>query len=255
LASILLVAAALKSESLFASSTDLPWPLAALLVFAELALSGLLFSGVKPWAAWWAALVCFACFALVSGVKTWRGDADCGCLGALAAPPWVALVIDLSAVAALLWRYRDRHVSRPNGVTGWSQLPIAIGFALITVVGVKTGLSISTAKPALSGDDPRQWVGQRLPFLEEMDVGRELASGDWIVVFHRPGCARCAKRLSDARAWPQRDGYRIALVELRPSQAGIGMPREPASFEHAIKFFSDERGYSVHVVSISGETH
>lgn len=32
----------------------------------------------------------------------------------------------------------------------------------------------------------------------------------------------------------------------------IGMPREPVSFEHSIKFFSDEPGYSSIVVRIVG---
>jgi hypothetical protein len=32
----------------------------------------------------------------------------------------------------------------------------------------------------------------------------------------------------------------------------IGMPREPVSFEHSIKFFSDDKAMSVVVVTISG---
>ena len=36
---------------------------------------------------------------------------------------------------------------------------------------------------------------------------------------------------------------------------GIGTPSKPSVFEHTVKLFSSERGYSVVVVTVSGESH
>ncbi len=40
----------------------------------------------------------------------------------------------------------------------------------------------------------------------------------------------------------------------RSLRLGIGTPVEPSEFEHTVKLFSSERGYSVVVVTISGES-
>jgi len=226
LGGILLVAATLKAESLFSSSASLPWYLTTVFVFAELTLAGLLFSGAVPLHTWWAALLCFSCFAVVAVVKLWRGAADCGCFGAVATPPWVALAIDLSAVAALLFEYRERSTPRQatssRSLTRW---PMAVGFALIAVVGMKAVVSISALQPTLAAVDPARWVGQRLPLLDGIDVGAELSSGVWTVILHRHGCAKCADLLSDAKSIAEQPGARLALVELLPPNAKTASAR------------------------------
>jgi len=117
---VLLAAAALKAGMIFDSPAVLPWYLAIILVFAELLLAGLLFSGAIPLATWWAAVLTFSCFALVAGGKAWQGEADCGCFGAVATPPWVALTVDLSALGALLFKLpRSPHAQQFSEI-GWS---------------------------------------------------------------------------------------------------------------------------------------
>lgn len=219
LGGILLVAATLKASSFYASPASLPWHLAAALVLAELVLAGFLFSGVMPLRTWWAATLCFGCFALVAGVKIWQGVADCGCFGAVATPPWVALAIDIAALAALLFRYRDRSTPRQTPSSSLTRLPMAVGFALIAVVGMKAVISISTVQSTLAAVDPTNWVGQRLPLLNDIDIGADLSSGAWIVILHRHGCAKCTELLLDAKSIVHRPGSRIALVELMPHNA------------------------------------
>jgi len=102
LAGLLLVAAALKAEQLWATS---PQPFAsptfALIVF-EFAFAAWLLTGGLPRFTWWLAVACFTAFALVAGAKTLSGQSDCGCFGAVSTAPVVALVVDLAALTVLL---------------------------------------------------------------------------------------------------------------------------------------------------------
>jgi hypothetical protein len=72
---------------------------------------------------------------------------------------------------------------------------------------------------------PETWVGNRLPLLDYIDIGRELSRGEWTVVLYDRGCSRCEEVISryergaiefcgDAGAG------RVALVELRSQAAG-----------------------------------
>lgn len=213
LGGVLLVSAALKADTFLTSSASLPWCFTAALVFAELMLAGLLFSGAMPLVTWWATVLCFSCFAFVAGAKLWRGAVDCGCFGAVATPPWVALAIDVSAVAALIFKYRERHAPQPTATSSSvTRLTMSIGFALVVVIGMKAIVSLSSAQPAVAEIDPTHWVGQRLLLLDDIDIGAELSAGTWTVILHRPGCAKCGDLLSDVESL--KPGSRIALVEL-----------------------------------------
>jgi len=226
LGGVLVVAAALKADSFLTSSASVPWYFTAALVFAELILAGLLFSGAMPVVTWWATALCFSCFALVAGVKLWRGAVDCGCFGAVATPPWVALAIDLSAVAALILKYGEWRTPRLTTTSSsMTRLPMPIGFALVVVIGMKAIVSLSSVQPRLANVDPMHWIGQRLPLLDEIDIGSQLSSGAWTVILHRPGCAKCDDLLSDAESLMHQSGSRFALVELMAADAGTEIAR------------------------------
>ena len=105
---VLVAAAGLKLAELVLPSRVawLSWPQIGLgwaAVAYELALAGLLASGRWPRFAWAAATVTFLAFAGVAAAKVVAGAADCGCFGLLAVDPRITLILDLSAVAALLW--------------------------------------------------------------------------------------------------------------------------------------------------------
>jgi len=272
LGSILLVAAALKAESLFLSSATLftTGLLTAGLVLTELVLAGFLFSGAMPRPTWWAAVLCFGSFAIVASVKIWRGEADCGCFGAVATPPWVALAIDLAALGMLLFnrvarlcasyprfadwniecrtrnsegRSRNETMPSPSSFeipgskfcgsltsypgsgrryedNGWSRLPVAIAFALIALVGIKTVVAVASVQPALAATDPTTWVGGPLPLLADIDVGTQIKTGRWEILFHRSGCGQCEKVL-DQLTVADRDpeAPQLAIIQMSPSEA------------------------------------
>ncbi|NQT15989.1 MAG: hypothetical protein HQ582_24755 [Planctomycetes bacterium] len=224
LGGILLTAASLKAGLLFTSAAGPfeTWEFG--LVLFELVFAAWLFSGRLPSLAWWAATGCFATFAAVAAFKLLHGDADCGCFGIVRTPPWVALSIDVAALAALLTTYHDRSTTGTCRSTFVSRLPAAAGYALILLVATRISLPLVLAdglrRGSASTSDPSRWVGQRLPLLEQIDIGAELSSGEWTAVLHRHDCALCGETLkclspSDVDRGVSAFG-RIALVELPP---------------------------------------
>ncbi len=219
LGAVLLTAAALKAESLLMSPD---WSFG--LVLFELTFAAWLFSGQYPAFAWWAAAGCFGTFAMVAGFKVLHGDADCGCFGVVRTPPWVALLIDVTALVALLTTYYDRATTRTNRSTFISRLPKAAGYAVILLVAAKASLSLGFAngltRDGASLTDPSRWVGQRFPLLEQIDIGKKLSSGECIVILHRHDCALCEETLNAPwfcdSAYGGGDSGQIALVELPP---------------------------------------
>jgi hypothetical protein len=85
------------------------WHLAA--IEAEAILGIWLLTGAVPRLLWLVALLCFCLFASVNLYLGIEGQPSCGCFGAkLAISPWYALVLDLAAVASLVWwRPRQGH--------------------------------------------------------------------------------------------------------------------------------------------------
>jgi len=67
----------------------------------ELVLGAWLLGGAAPRAGWAAAVVTFLTFAGVSATLGLAGVANCGCLGAVEASPWLAFGIDAAALVLL----------------------------------------------------------------------------------------------------------------------------------------------------------
>ena len=106
---LLLVAAGLKGHQLATepvAETGLltsRWFLIAAVEF-ELVFGLWLLLGLYPRRTWQVALLCFGGFACVSLSKALSGDSSCGCFGKVPVNPWYTLLLDLAAVAALLYR-------------------------------------------------------------------------------------------------------------------------------------------------------
>jgi len=103
---VLVAAAALKLAGLSASAVPplgwyaQPW-VQAVAGGWELVLGAWLLGGAAPRAAWAAAAVTFLAFAAVSASLGLAGVANCGCLGAVEASPWLAFGIDAAALVLL----------------------------------------------------------------------------------------------------------------------------------------------------------
>ena len=61
--------------------------------------------------------------------------------------------------------------------------------------------------------EPTQWVGQKLPVADAIDI--DLSHGDWIVLLHRHDCAVCQEVVSQYEQQAVA-GKKIALIEVPP---------------------------------------
>jgi hypothetical protein len=121
----LLIAAGLKlhglAEGTAGGTAFFASPALQLAVIEAEALIGLwLLSGWASRGAWIAALVLFTLLAAASLYLALTGQRSCGCLGRVTVSPWWMLLVDVSAIAALLiWRPQrgatDENTGKPRG--------------------------------------------------------------------------------------------------------------------------------------------
>jgi hypothetical protein len=173
---------------------------------------------------------------------------SCGCFGAVQIRPIYTMSLDLAAVSLLLITGRpeverqNAEGSMQNGEAGKRRLLLAcaIGIPWIgIVVGVwLTRPAMAVAAGATQGQtfgnpgelivlEPENWVGQRLSLADHIladhiNIGRELATGQWIVLLVHHDCDHCAAAVATelgARRWELGAGVdrvRLAVVEMPP---------------------------------------
>jgi hypothetical protein len=162
-----------------------------------------LVSGLYKRLAWAMALACFGFFSCITLHKALSGEASCGCFGQVEVNPWYTLILDLSAVAALL---AFRPDLRRGQLTSRYRGRLLATVLAIIALGVPAGILMGSYRPAQIAADgsltaagsvvilePQEWVGKEFPLCKQIDVGQRLAKGTWIVLFHRHGCPVCGK--------------------------------------------------------------
>lgn len=224
---LLLVAALLKMRQLLtpAIPDNRAWHI--LQVEVELVLGLWLIGGIYRLAAWVAAVGFFTVAAAVSLWGLLRGNASCGCFGELQVHPAITLALDVLVLAALL--LCPPAASRQTG-----RRILAI-VAMIAVATALSGSAMARYRPGLlladgriEGDArhvllrPETWVNQPFPLLPYMDLGPELQTGRWSLLFFSHYCPVChevvEKLLADAPGHPDRAAVaRTVLVEVAPS--------------------------------------
>jgi hypothetical protein len=73
--------------------------------------------------------------------------------------------------------------------------------------------------------EPETWVGKKLPILEYIDIGKQLETGIWLVLFHHHDCPDCAAAVARyqeiARGLAGNEDFlQIALIEVPPYGQG-----------------------------------
>jgi hypothetical protein len=243
---LLLTAAALKGHELLTvpvAGKDL-WSWRPLLIFQvefELALGIWLLSGLFKRLAWLAGLLCFGLCCCVTLYKGLTGAASCGCFGVVHVNPWVTLLaIDLPAVVVLilfrplsafaplllsLRRQQSIHDAAREFLTPLPSLPRSAATAVLgmAVLGLTTSVLVlnepSTITPTYEALEPETWVGRKLPILQYVDVGGQLKSATWLILFYHQDCPDCRKVILQherlARDWAGNERLpHIALVEV-----------------------------------------
>jgi hypothetical protein len=187
----------------------------------------LLLLNLFPTVTRWAALVVFCGFAAYSLRAVLEGRSTCGCFGDVLIAPHVMLAFDLLAVA-MLWVAQTRATTTVSRrCRGWL---VCTGLAASVLVAL--GIGYLPGRPGMTRErsdlilfDPQTWVGQRVPFLDEIDGGEKLSRGSWRVLFYHHDCPKCqeALRKYEALSRAMADSS-VALIELPPFEDDLIEP-------------------------------
>jgi len=205
----------------------------------EIILGVWLLSGAFSRLAWLVTTCCFAAFSLITYSKAVRGEASCGCFGVVEVSPWITLVMDILAVAALMMLRRNFWQS-----SSASRLRLRIVGACLAVVALGApaaiaAMSFKAARIDVSGEiigagkwvllEPETWTGKKLPILRYLHMAgagadadaKRLSQGKWAVILYRHDCPNCREELSRLRdRLKGSEPPRMAFVELPPYGAG-----------------------------------
>ncbi len=179
------------------------------LVEAEVLLGLLLLWWGKHRWAWRVGAGVFLLFAVVTGVKVLRGEADCGCFGVLPIDPWAMFVVDVTVFGVLVgltpksWRRSARH--HPVNTALYRKVVtlcvlLAMAGLPIAFATQRTAVSLSSSELHHPGAHvvltPSDWLGEPFPLTAYLPEDTGLTRGRWEVILARPGCPHCMEYLS-----------------------------------------------------------
>lgn len=243
---LLLAAAVLKADGLLVEEAlhdgllGNRWLISAAVV-GELILAAWLLSGVFARRCHHVTLSIFGLFAMVALAKGVTGQASCGCFGRFEVNPWWTLVLDLGVIGSLWASLRTVRpvenaapASASAAMHSHGRMPLArpiLATALSLLVAVPTTTRMLGTQSAsmdadgvivASGDlvilEPEKWIGKPLPIAAHIDIGRQLTSGRWTLVFYHHDCPKCQevmpqyvpKRAMEAAAGARANRPRVA---------------------------------------------
>lgn len=196
----------------------------------EVVLASLLLTGLWPKPARRAAIILFAVFSCIAGLKMLNHAQSCGCFGAVRVSPVYTLLFDILVVAALL-ALRAAKPEEATSVTaigrGRAIVAIAVIFTAFTAfAGIELQWLSRTEALAQQGDvpgdegslvvlEPKDWAGKEFTLLKHIDIGSQLQQGRWVVLLVHHDCDHCAAavpRYIQATS----TANRLAVIEMPP---------------------------------------
>jgi len=200
----LIVSGLLAIFGLTGSAVDLANP-ELLAAEVKIAVGSVVALGLLGTASRWLGVAIYAAFVIYLGFEiAMVKSVSCGCFGKAVVSPWAVLTFDLFVIGGLI---ASGGVAAASNQTRrrWSGV-IAVG--LVVAAGIVSWqiaptLKLNASTPSLAIPvDPTAWIGQKLPILDEIDIGGELAEGRWGVVLYRQFCSCDPNAL--AKRFPQR---------------------------------------------------
>lgn len=209
-----------------------PW-FALSLIIAEFSLGIWLLSQWNPHSAWLLSLCLFVAFTSYSLIALLRGSESCGCLGRVAMPPSLTLLVDIVSVALLVafppFTARAANAAdRRCGIVAYISSLTKSHYALLAfpliVAGAAAGwiASPSGSEVRLSPEresivlQPEVWDGKTFPLFGYIDRSEELRLGRWLVVIYHHDCERCLAAIVERLPMSSSGTERLALLELPP---------------------------------------
>ena len=170
----------------------------------EVVLGVWLVSGLYPRTAKSVAITCFAAFCGVSLYQVLSGEPSCGCFGRVSVNPRYVLLLDFFVVVVLWaspWEAPTGGATRSN-----RKRVVVFGVAVAALGAIQGAVYLHAEGAGLQGGAtksgrpivlrPETWVGQKLPVLDQLDIGRELTSGHRVVLLDHDNCPHCDEALA-----------------------------------------------------------
>jgi hypothetical protein len=213
---ILLTAASLKAAQLYgdaALNETLMNMRAGLHVAFEVALAMFIIAPFWRVVSWSISLLCFTVFGIVALTKAFNGGASCGCFGNVAASPSFTFGLDVVVVALLLSCPHAPSIptKRVLRSTVWIRFAVCITVVLLGWFLAAMDRPVSIANGIRSFDSD-EWVGRRLPFIDDVVIDEAIMLGQWTILFYDPGCGKCQRAIEDLEAC----SGNIALISVEP---------------------------------------
>jgi len=249
LATLLLAAAILKARQLLTEpvANNSFWTYRSILILQveiELTLAIWFFSGLLKKTAWIAAILLFSLFSAITTYKALTGAKSCGCFGQIHVNPWITLfAIDLPALAALAaWRPSFSFRRIPTSIKSLFielltpkpsllNLAAVASFALLAAA-ITTPLLALNKPPATTTSyellEPETWLGQKLPIIREISIGKKFLKGYWLVLLYHHDCPDCLRAIQHYEKTAPNTAknanfLRVAFVEVPPyGPTGLG---------------------------------
>ncbi|MBC8356642.1 MAG: hypothetical protein H8E66_32100 [Planctomycetes bacterium] len=161
-------------------------------------------------------------FGAVAFYKALQGETSCGCFGDAIVHPWYSFALDVSIVVLLVaflpaqLNRRQQESAKPTGPPAWNRLASSLCIACFGWICIHFASPIM--RPLTLRYAPGEWVGNALPLIEDIDIGKAFTSGNWLVVVFRHDCPACQTVLDQLREPNMQlpPEYHLALVSVPP---------------------------------------
>lgn len=203
------------------------WAFFVIQIPLELGLGIWLVSGLFRKAAWLLGLLSFGGFIGVTLQKVIVGAESCGCFGTITVNPLITFsLIDIPLFLAFaIFRPKGEKLLPPP----WPDVRHFLAVAIPTFILLPTIVYILvTNKPPMVSEKyevlaTEKWAGQQWPLLDQVDVGEQLQSGEWVLLMYHNDCPTCREALPGyEKMYDDLKGNNVdmAFIEMPPYEEG-----------------------------------
>lgn len=181
----------------------------------------------------WPVILLFMCFAGSSLYLAIMGETSCRCFGTITIHPFMTFLLDLAIVCGLImstvWhgplfssKAHTASIASDSISTGRRfVIPAILSTSLVVVIVLSLYADYRTAFDAREFGyaqgtvilEPEQWIGQRLPIADSIDI--DLSKGKWDVLLYRHDCSVCEAMIPRYKDLAATGGH-VALLEVPP---------------------------------------
>jgi hypothetical protein len=202
-------------------------------------------------------ILIFTSFAGYAVYMSMTGADSCGCFGPVKLHPAWTVLLDIGVLGFLLFRWPTPENSGGSSslLDQWRRWAIAFLAMVIPAVAL---LLARQPQVIASGEvladagglvilEPESWIGRTLPILEEINIGPQVAQGEWVVLLYHHDCPKCQEALplylDRAKQWDAEERQaHVAVIETPPFAANGSQGFDSVPLQGRL---SDEREWFV----------